>query len=371
MTTRPVLPWVTSNRDLTDMAPPSFQVITYGWERHAGLRHDAELLQQALSVLGHTATVLNRASYRTLSWRIMMSRKAHALRADRVVRSGLGVLFTSQRRIRRQPQRVMLHVQYPSPRHLINGATQIFVPNPEWFWDRDAWALPLVDVVLCKTRHAVPVFASAGCAVEYVGFTSVDCHVPGISPDRSRWLHIASNGHQKGTAEIVEAWHRHSNWPHLTVVASKRTAPTPPARNLEVIDEWLGEAELRTLMQRCGVHLCPSNAEGFGHTIVEAMSCGVLVLTTDLEPMNELVDESSGMLVDVAETTPMGWARRAKFSQDALEATVERAIGLPDADYARRAAAARDRYLHNDIAFRQRLGALATRLTAPAGADPL
>jgi Glycosyl transferases group 1 len=344
------------------MATPTFNVITYGWEMHAGLRHDADLLQRALEGLGYTASVVKRRTYRTPAWRVMMSRKARAMRADRVVRRGLTTLSEMQRRVNRRPKRVVLHVQYPSPRHLISGARQVLVPNPEWFWDRDAWALPLIDVVLCKTRHAVPIFTAAGCGADYVGFTSEDCQVPGVTPDRWRWLHIASNGHQKGTDEIVNAWHRHPDWPRLTVLAAKRTAPIAPASNLHVVTEWLDDAQLRTVMQGSGVHLCPSNAEGFGHTIVEAMSCGVLVLTTDLEPMNELVDESRGMLVDVAKTTPMGWARRANFGQDALEATVERAIALSDAQYVRRASAARQWYLENDAAFRQRLDAFATRL---------
>lgn len=343
---------------------PLFKVIM--WERHVGLRHDADLLHRSLTLLGYTAAVLRRRTYRTLPRLVMISRKAHALRADRVLSGGLKGLSAIQRRLDRHPRRVSVHVQYPLVPHIVDGARQVLVPNPEWFWDRDAWVLPLMDVVLCKTRHAVPIFAAAGCVAEYVGFTSKDCHTPGIRPDRSRWLHVASTGHQKGTDEIVAVWHRHPDWPHLTVLAAKRAAPIAPAPNLRVVKEWLDEAELRSVMQRCGVHLCPSNAEGFGHTIVEAMSCGVLVLTTNFEPMNELVDESRGVLVDVAASRPMGWSRWAQFEQDALEAAVQRAVDLSDAEYTRRAGAARQWYQANDEAFRQRLGAFAERL---AGAD--
>jgi hypothetical protein len=38
--------------------------------------------------------------------------------------------------------------------------------------------------------------------------------------------------------------------------------------------------------------------------------------------MNELIDDDCGLPVDVEDTTPMGWARRAKLSQEALEATL-------------------------------------------------
>ena len=59
----------------------------------------------------------------------------------------------------------------------------------------------------------------------------------------------------------------------------------------------------------------------------------------------------------------MGWAQRAKLGQDALEAAVERAIKMPDAEYTRRSAAARQWYLDNDLAFRRRLAVFAARLT--------
>src|ERR671919_430773 len=136
----------------------SFQVITYGWDRHAGMQHDAGLLHQALLQVGHPASIVKRQSYRTLSWRVIMSRKARGVGADRVVRGALGALSSAQRVINPRSPRVAVHMQYASPRHLITGARQVFVPNPEWFWDRDAWALPLIDVVMCKTRHAVQIF---------------------------------------------------------------------------------------------------------------------------------------------------------------------------------------------------------------------
>jgi hypothetical protein len=37
------------------MPVPSYKVITYGWDRRAGLQHDAALLHQELVDLGHSA----------------------------------------------------------------------------------------------------------------------------------------------------------------------------------------------------------------------------------------------------------------------------------------------------------------------------
>jgi glycosyltransferase involved in cell wall biosynthesis len=339
----------------SNTSAPAINILVHGSGNYAGVWHDAELLRKGLAGVGQRVSVLDRPTFKTFTWRVMGSRKARALRFDRVLHYGLMAVARTRRRLNRQPHNVEIHLEYVSPRHLIDGAVQMLLPNPEHFSHRDAWALRFIDAVLCKTRHAMPIFEAAGCAVKYIGFTSGDCHVPGIVPDRSRWLHVASNRHQKGTYEIVDAWHRHPEWPHLTVVAGRRSEPIAAASNLHVTYSWLDEEQLHTLMQRSGVHLCPSNAEGFGHTIVEAMSCGVLVLTTDLEPMNELLDESRGILVDVAETAPMGWGRRAKVGQGALEAAVERAIALSDSEYACKANAARQWYLENDAAFRRRL----------------
>jgi hypothetical protein len=150
-----------------------------------------------------------------------------------------------------------VHLERVPLRRVVDGTAQALIPNPEWLTEKDAWALRFMDLVLCKTRHAVPIFASAGCTTEYLGFTSNDHHVANIEPDRTRWLHVASFGWQKGTNEIVEAWRRNPHWPQLTILAGRRYAPISSARNLRVIDEWLSDADLHALMQRSGVHLCP------------------------------------------------------------------------------------------------------------------
>ena len=60
------------------------------------------------------------------------------------------------------------------------------------------------------------------------------------------------------------------------------------------------------------MHVCCSDAEGFGHYINEGRAHGALVrtVTTDAAPMNELVDESCGLLVAPSEyggTAPAPW----------------------------------------------------------------
>ncbi|KAJ3126874.1 hypothetical protein HK100_010034 [Physocladia obscura] len=57
-------------------------------------------------------------------------------------------------------------------------------------------------------------------------------------------------------------------------------------------------AELRRLQLASGVHVCPSEQEGFGHYINEARALSALVITTNHPPMNEfIVDNVTGILV--------------------------------------------------------------------------
>ncbi len=55
------------------------------------------------------------------------------------------------------------------------------------------------------------------------------------------------------------------------------------------------------LYHKCKIYVYPTKLEGLGLTILEALSCGLPVITTDAPPMNEFVkDGYNGLLVRVA-----------------------------------------------------------------------
>ena len=133
-------------------------------------------------------------------------------------------------------------------------------------------------------------------------------------------------------------------------------------------------AHLRSHMQRCGVHVCCSNSEGFGHTIVEAMSRGALVIITDFPPMNELIDESRGVLVRTRSSKPMRYGRFAQLDRTDIERAVSQSITMEENDYRTRCHAARAWFLQERVAFEKRLADLlqmASALRLPArSSDP-
>jgi hypothetical protein len=233
----------------------------------------------------------------------------------------------------------------------------VLLPNPEWFRPQDRQALGAIDCVFAKTRHAESIFAALGCAVAFTGFTSEDRHDGSIARERA-FFHLAGRSRNKNTEPLLHLWRRHPHWPQLTVVQDPRAAqPAAPAPNIDHRIDHLDDDELRRLQNRHRFHLCPSQTEGFGHYLVEAMSVAAVTLTLDAAPMNELVSAERGVLVPVAHTATQRLATTNYFDDAEMEHAIERIIGLGDAECERLGNAARAWFLGNDRAFADRLDA--------------
>lgn len=241
---------------------------------------------------------------------------------------------------------------------LATARSNLLMPNPEWF--RPSWTalLPRFDRVLCKSRHAVEIFQRLGCATTYTGFTSAD-RLDRAVPRERAFFHLAGRSSAKGTQVVLEAWRRHPEWPRLTVVQCARKARLRvSAANVDHRVGHLDDDELRRLQNAHRFHLCPSEAEGYGHYIAEAMSVEAVVITTDAAPMNELVGPECGLLLPCRPGERLGLDVRHHVDVEAVEAAVMQVLAMDEAACARLGEAARARFLENDRAFRTRLQAV-------------
>ena len=80
--------------------------------------------------------------------------------------------------------------------------------------------------------------------------------------DYERFLHVAGQSLQKGTAAVVEVWSRHPEWPPITILQSPENRRAIRVPNIEYIAEYLDDRVLRVYQNTCGVLVCPSEAEG-------------------------------------------------------------------------------------------------------------
>jgi glycosyltransferase involved in cell wall biosynthesis len=260
----------------------------------------------------------------------------------------------------------IIHVERVHTRWLRAAPEHLVVPNQERFPARKLRALRRVDRVLAKTHHAEDIFARLGLPVSYMGFISEDCARLAQDKDYGRCLHLAGRSTMKGTEDVIAAWARHPEWPELTLVQDpSRPEPEVPA-NVNLVRRYLDLEEVRALQNACGIHLCPSRSEGFGHYIMEAMSTAALVITTDAPPMNELVDPASGLLVASGRRETRHLGTNYYVDPQALDVRIEEAFALDAEAKVRLGRRARDRFERFSAEFQARVGEIFAEAAASA-----
>ena len=249
---------------------------------------------------------------------------------------------------------IVIHVAQVQRRWLTAARKHVLIPNQESFRQERAWALRFFDKILVKSNHSLKKFTAMHPNVMYTGFTSKDIFIENTEKIWDSFFHISTDVVRKGTLELVELWGRHPEWPTLVIKMPKRSSIGPIGQNVTVIDGYLPYEELAAMQNRYGLHLCPSRSEGWGHTLVEAMSTGSIVVTTDAPPMNEVVTSATGKLVPYARTEPRQLGTDFIVDVDALETTIAELIDMPIEIKRELGQLSRNRYFQLDQAFRER-----------------
>jgi glycosyltransferase involved in cell wall biosynthesis len=143
--------------------------------------------------------------------------------------------------------------------------------------------------------------------------------------------------------------------------------PLPPLPNVRYETDYVPDARLRELLNECEVHVIPSQAEGYGHVIGEAMGCGAVVVTTDAPPMNELVRPDRGVLIRVARSEPMRRSMRNYIDVGDLEVKLTQVFAMSPDARAELGRQARAWYEAQDLRFNANLRAFLEDLPHLAG----
>jgi len=328
---------------------PSTTVNIVSDDNSAGLSRDIDVLS---------------TEFRSRRWNVLVNGRRNrgsgeipkriAIRALREWRS-LGIAAG----VTKAPWTLNLHLEDINHRFLPLAARNVLIPNQEYFRERSHPHLRAMDCVLAKTRLAEQTFTEKAPATRYIGWRGTDRRDPTVRDTDAIALHIAGRSQLKGTDAVLDVWARHPEWPPLVVVRQRlgydgqllpwrpRTVPA----NVRLIDERIDDAELRALQNAIRIHVMPSEAEGFGHVLAEAMSVSALVITTDAAPMNELITPARGLLVDVAQSEPMNFGHRAQVCTTDLERKIQIALTLSVSERDARGQAARRWFDDNERTF--------------------
>lgn len=329
-----------------------------GWDNGGGLSRDIALLREVLEDEG-CVVFLNRNYHgaRAISAAARGSMRLRATRFGKAAVSRAGL---------RPPFELNIHLEDVQPGYFWLAERNVLIPNQEWFGPASRPHLASVTEVWAKSRLAHRLFAQIGCTVRMLGWTSEDRRVPGTTgPTERVGLHVAGSSTGKGTDAVLDVWARNPGWPTLRVLRRPHNyfGRTLPWRergdfsNIEIIPDRVEEQTLRGLQNQSALYVCPSEAEGFGHVILEGLSVGGVVITTDAPPMNELVTPDAGLLVAVERTEPMGIGERYFVNLDDLERKIRLALEMSHAERAAFGRAARARFEAIDQAFRSRIKA--------------
>lgn len=326
---------------MTSSTPPRINVVA--WDNGFGLSRELRLIAEVLGAAGMQVHVSAVRRGKLRKWLRPWKMRAIAWR-ERLRGRDPRDLYTAN-----------LLVEHIRPEDLPLARCNLFSPHPEWCLPKDVALLPAIDLVLAKTRHAEPIFQAHGCRTAFVSSTSDD-RMDRAVPRQRAFFHLAGRSQNKGTEALLALWRRHPEWPRLTVLQNPRTAqPGPPVANIDHRVGYISDQDVRQLQNSHRFHLCPSETEGFGHYLMEAMSVGAVTIATDAPPMNELVTPDRGLLVRCNRTGTQNLATTYFFDDAAMEAAVERALALSDAECEAIGARARAFYDDNDRAFRRRL----------------
>lgn len=299
-----------------------------------GLRLDAEIVYDILSPLYKTEINVSR------------QRNAHLLHRR---------LFKGLSNRLKHLKRIVLFFEILPTGWMRIASSRILIPNQEWMRQKFLTNLPGCSQIWCKTRYAENIFRQRGFDARYIGFSSRDIYSCEIGKDYRSFVHVAGRSHLKGTKTILEVWQKHPEWPLLTVVTSDRWWTRYASSNIDVREGYLSDSALHALMNRSGVHLCPSESEGWGHYISEALSTKAVVITVAAPPMNEMVAAAHGLLASYNRVEPFNFGERFFVDPVGLECQVETALQMSDAEKASIGEAARSAFLRRREAFSEAL----------------
>lgn len=211
---------------------------------------------------------------------------------------------------------VNFFIEVINPSLFAYAGKNIWIPNQEWTYQTWEPYANMVDEIWVKTREAEELFLKWTPNVKYVGWTSIDKKYPELgSKDPNKGIVPVGKNVWRNPKPIFQAYSRilaqhpeiFPKLPHLTVVHVPEHVPIGDissgiASKITVRGEVIPEEEYTALLHTCGLVVCTSAAEGFGHAVNEALSAGCIPILSPIQPFREMV--KNALWVSTAKIIP-------------------------------------------------------------------
>ncbi len=205
---------------------------------------------------------------------------------------------------------VNVFIEVMNPALFVFAKKNIWIPNPEWTYKTWEPYARMVDEIWVKTHEAEKLFCEWSSKVRYVGWTSIDKVMPDKKNYHKAIVPVGKNI-WRNPKPIIQTymWIQkndpalYKGLPELHIVHWKEFVPLspPPAEVADKViyhSEVMSEKDYDELLQECGLCICMSAAEGFGHAVNEAMSAGCVMM---LSPLDAFMEFNNKMVLWVSE----------------------------------------------------------------------
>lgn len=295
----------------------------------AGLQKDAEIFAALLEKLGH-------------SYRLIAYDRPH---------QGLSY-----------PADINLFMEVMVPYLLNTAAVNWLMPNSEW-WDANTGecALPRINLVLCKTHDCEAIWnRKMGGRTYYTGFEAVDfsSNIPVLNKDMA-FLHLAGNSGTKNTNAVINCWRQYAP-PYPVTIVSRDPAVRVQCHGVKNVtyEQRLADSHVSHALNSFRFHLMPSEYEGYGQGMHEALGCGGIVITTNAPPMTEFPGIPQELLIPSSGTFIRRIATAHSVTAEGVRDAVLRAASLSPDRLVRLSQEAREGFESERSAFRERIARL-------------
>jgi len=218
---------------------------------------------------------------------------------------------------------ICIYIDRIMPSDIISNAINCLILNQELFTSKTQFNLmKKIQYVFCKTQLGFEFAEAKKTQFTYksifIGHT-LQFPKPTIGTLRSTdvILHIAGCNKWKGTDLVINTWLKYPDLPKILItgygdslkniqqyISSDKMKEFLNKPNVYFIQEELTFDQIITLKHENYFHLQPSITSGFGRGLTESMACGGICITTDSQPMNELITQETGFLIPVKNNLP-------------------------------------------------------------------
>lgn len=164
------------------------------------------------------------------------------------------------------------------------------------------------DFIICNTKRHYSVFSKFSQSYYIPWGTDIELFsYSNNMTDRVRFFHSAGMSNRKGTDVLVDAFISGDLYKNAELVIHTQM---PIEKLIQYPVDDLNKYNIKVVQKTVtapglyymgDVYVYPTTLDGLGLTMYEALSSGMPVITTNCAPMNEVVTNDVGRLVDVEE----------------------------------------------------------------------